>query len=83
MKIVIKSKDGPKHLSLIFPLGFVKTKLASRIISKNGDININKDELHSMLKEAYKVLKDYIKVNGHFDMVDIRSSDGDIVKIKV
>ena len=84
MKIVIKSKDGPKHLTIILPISFIKTRLASRIVVRMGDNkNIDKDELHQVLKKAYKSLKEYVKVNGHFDLVDIHSGDGDIIKIRV
>lgn len=32
-------------------------------------------------KRFYKAIKTYIKENGHFTLVDVKSNDGSIVKI--
>lgn len=37
----------------------------------------------AFLKEVYAVLRKAVKLNGHFDLVDVQSSDGDTIKITI
>ncbi|MBR1847152.1 MAG: hypothetical protein IJ787_05505 [Bacilli bacterium] len=83
MKIVIRSMDGPKHLTLRFPLVFLKTRLAARILANNDEFKIDAKELHKRISSAYKFLKSYIKKNGHFDLVNVRSHEGDHIQIRL
>ena len=66
-------------INLFLPTSLIKSKFIWNQVLKYGGINIDKE----VMKKAYKVLKDYIKENGHFVLVHVVSSDGDIVKITV
>ena len=81
MKLKIKEKDG-FGLSLWLPTSIIKSKLFLRIIRKSSDNNNVKIYL-DVIPTIYKSLRKYIKENGHFVLVDITSSDGDTVYIKV
>ena len=83
MRIQIRAKDGPKHLTLFLPLSFVKSKFMAKAIAKDDNVQCDPEVLHKMFKEAYSIIKAYIKENGHFYLVDIQSGDGDIVRIRL
>lgn len=80
MKIHIKSNDG-YGIKLWLPTSSLKSKFILKNIKKYGGIDI--DPLMNLLPKIYKTLKTYIKKHGHFTLVDVRSSDGDKVIIKV
>ena len=80
MKIHIKSNDG-YGIKLWLPTSLLKSKFIIKNIKKHGGIDI--EPLMNLLPKIYKTLKAYIKKHGHFTLVDVRSSDGDKVIIKV
>ena len=63
MKVVLKNE---KHrIVLYFPLWIIKTKVFKKILNDNN-ISLNN-------KLLYKVLKKYIRINGHFTLLGIHS----------
>ena len=80
MKIHIKSNDG-HGIKLWLPTSFLKSKFILRKIKEHGGIDI--EPLMNLLPKINKTLKTYIKKHGHFTVVDVRSSCGDKVIIKV
>ena len=80
MKIQVISSDGHK-INLWLPTSLLKSKLILNTIKKNCGTDI--ESLMESLPIIYKTLKTYIKKHGHFTLVDIRSSDGENVIIKV
>ena len=80
MKIHIKSNDG-YGIKLWLPTSLMKSKFILKNIKKYGGIDI--DPLMNLLPKINKTLKTYIKKHGHFTLVDVRSSEGDKVIIKV
>ena len=84
MKIIIKSKKDGVRIHFHVPLVFMKTRLFLKTISSDEekDEKYNK-ERKAELKKAYKGVKKYIKENGHFNLVEVKSADGDIVLIRV
>ena len=80
MKIHIKSNDG-YGIKLWLPTSLLKSKFFLKNIKKYGGIDI--EPLMNLLPKINKTLKTYIKKYGHFTLVDVRSSDGDKVIIKV
>ena len=80
MKIHIKSNDG-YGIKLWLPTSLLKSKFILKNIKKYGGIDI--EPLMNLLPKINKTLKTYIKKYGHFTLVDVRSSDGDKVIIKV
>ena len=80
MKIHIKSNDG-YGIKLWLPTSLMKSKFILKNIKKYGGIDI--EPLINSLPIIYTALKEYIMKNGHFIFVDIESSDGNKVFIKI
>lgn len=79
MKLIIKP-DG-FNIKLWLPTSLLKSKfIIKRIIKHCGDDN---EQLMNSLPIIYKSLKEYIRENGHFILIEIQSFDGDLVQIKV
>lgn len=82
MKIYIHEPEEEKDIRLTIPNGVIFNKLgamiAGRVIEENTQENtITKEQLKRLMKE----IKRYVKQFGHFDLVDIETSDGEIIKI--
>lgn len=85
MKIITKA-DGVS-LRLWFPLSVLKSKLGYGIVNNM----IEKDEIvksentltREQIIEMYKALKQYVKANGHFNLVEIDTHDGEKILIRV
>lgn len=75
MKLRIKSEN--KNIRLYLPNSFLKSKFILKKLLKEK----YNDSLHITIKDCYKTLKQYVKQNGHFELVNIVTSDGDIVYI--
>ena len=82
MKIYIHEPEEEKDIRITIPNGVIFNKLgamiAGRVIEENTQENtITKEQLKRLMKE----IKRYVKQFGHFDLVDIETSDGEIIKI--
>ena len=82
MKIYIHEPEEEKNIRLTIPNGVIFNKLgamiAGKVIEENTQENtITKEQLKRLMKE----IKRYVKQFGHFDLVDIETSDGEIIKI--
>ena len=84
MKIIIKSKQSHKRLVLRFPLSFIKTQFAMKMFEEKGKNHIeDKKELKKNLNIVIKQIRTYIRENGHFNLVEVHSSDGENIIIRV
>ena len=79
MKIKVKQADGFR-ISLWMPIFFLKYKWVWRLMTKDNE---NLVENYPLILDAYKAVKSYKKDVGHFDLVDVETHDGDIVKIVI
>ena len=82
MKIYIHEPEEEKDIRLTIPNGVIFNKLgamiAGKVIEENTQENtITKEQLKRLMKE----IKRYVKQFGHFDLVDIETSDGNFLKI--
>lgn len=80
MKIQIISNEGYK-LRLRLPTALLKSKIIRKTFSKYG--NFGFVSFMDLSPLFYKNLKKYVKQHGHFNLVEIESSDGDKVIIEV
>lgn len=84
MRIVVRNKNGrPRFLALFLPLWTIKFKVFARGLANSKDISMEADELHQTLKKAYKQIKQYVRENGHFYLVEVDTHDGTKVHIRV
>ena len=82
MKIYIHEPKEEKDIRLTIPNGVIFNKLgamiAGKVIEENTQENtITKEQLKRLMKE----IKRYVKQFGHFDLIHIETSDGEIIKI--
>ena len=77
MKIKVINKEEKVKINLVLPNSVIKSKIISSSIQKYVGDNIPKD----VMKKIYQVIKEYIKENGHFNLVEVDSKDGTFVKI--
>ncbi|MBE6143604.1 MAG: hypothetical protein E7177_06460 [Erysipelotrichaceae bacterium] len=79
MRIKVISKEEKVKINLVLPTSLIKSKIILNKIKKYSgvDLDIN------TFKNMYKVLKDYIKENGHFNLVEVITNDGEYIKIRV
>ena len=84
MKIYIKENN--KHpISFTIPNSLIFGKLSKAIIMYSIKSNTTHipDIDYNQITKLLDGLKSYIKKYGHFDLVDIESSDGTSVKISI
>ena len=79
MRIKVINKEDKVKINLVLPNSVIKSKIISSSIQKYVGDNIPKD----VMKKIYQVIKEYIKENGHFNLVEVDSKDGTYVKIRV
>lgn len=77
MRIKIQSKENNYKLVIFLPTSLIKTKIFWSFIN-----NESIKEAYHLARITYKLLKNYIKENGHFTLVDIQSENG-LIEIKV
>ena len=83
MKLIIRSNEGPKRLTLPLPLWLLKSRLAMKALSSSKDFPLDVKEVKDELKTIYTEIKKYKKKYGHFDLVNIESHDGEKVIIRI
>ena len=83
MKISIITKDRPKKMVFHLPLFLIKAKFVSKMICKYTQLDEEIYNLQQKIKSCYKQLKHFIRINGHFNIVEVYDNDGDIVIIRV
>lgn len=77
MRIKVINKEEKVKINLVLPNSVIKSKIIGSSIQKYVGDNITKD----IMKKIYQVIKEYIKENGHFNLVEVDSKDGTFVKI--
>ena len=82
MKIVIRDKKERKNVVLYFPLSFIKMPFVIKKLNSSNNINLP-EENKELLNKIYKVLKRFVKENGHFNLVEINENNGDVVLIRI
>ena len=81
MKVIIK--EGRHRISLRLPTGFLKFRFVAKAIAKEIEGEIDPETLQKSIKTAYKGLKEYIKENGHFNLIEAKGSNGESVLIRL
>ena len=80
MKLQIKSIEGYK-IKLWLPTRLLKSKFIFKTLIKKY-YKSNELSFYFAAK-CYKILKNYIKENGHFTLIDVADSEGNTVTITV
>ena len=80
MRLYIKSGNG-FGWNLWLPTALIKSRFVIKCIKKYGGADIA--VLTNLSSATYKALKEYVKQNGHFVLLDVKSSDGEEVLLKI
>ena len=84
MKIVVISPEMKHPIRLLFPTSFLKSRLMWKLIAnKTKDLSIDYKQARLISQLVYRDLRKYIRRNGHFDVVNITSTSGEKVIIRV
>ena len=81
MRIKVKPSEGKITFRLWFPTSIIKSKFITKQIQKYCK-GVSLD-FTTLMPTMYKSLKSYVRHNGHFVLIDVLDSEGDIIKIKV
>lgn len=82
MKIKVKSKADNFHLKIWIPTSCIRWKWIWKMAEKHDKSSgVDYEAFKEISPELYKAIQNYIQENGHFTLVDVVSSDGDIIKI--
>ena len=79
MRIKVISKEEKVKINLVLPTSLIKSKIILNKIKNYSKVDLDLN----IFKNMYKVLKDYIKENGHFNLVEVITNDGEYIKIRV
>lgn len=83
MRIIIK-ENGKKIFNLRLPLSLLKSKFITEYIAKKSHgVHIDTKELSKLVPNLYKEIRKYIKLHGHFNLVEIENKDSSEVIIKL
>lgn len=77
MKIIVKSKN--KNIKLRLPLSLIKSKFIYKIVLKNSKENTSILYFYNNRKKIYKIIKDYLKNNGHFNLVEVENENDKVI----
>ena len=78
MRIKVISPEEKVKINISIPNILIKSKLVLNSINKYAGVNIDSD----IFRKMYKSLRSYIKENGHFNLVEVNSKDGNYIKIR-
>lgn len=88
MKIKIKAEGH--NISLWFPTSILKSRLAYYILkralrdgAKKADKSFEMPITHKQVLMLYASLRQCIKANGHFNVVEVKTHDNDDVLIRI
>lgn len=91
MKIHVKANG--RRIDMWCPLGMLKTRIGYRVAKRALEGNSRRDtdeqpkSEHTLTRkqvvQMYKILKQCVKLHGHFNLVEVDSHDGEKVIIRV
>ncbi|MCB9498518.1 MAG: hypothetical protein H6687_01340 [Bacillales bacterium] len=84
MKIKVRSKEDNFHLKIWIPTSCIRWKWIWNVAEKHDKSSgVDYEVFKAISPKLFKELQRYIQENGHFTLVDVISSDGDIIKITI
>ena len=86
MQIKIKAKDENKNINILLPTSLVFSNLSAIIAHKAITNKVEKEQFSISRKDLARLmwmLRSFKKKYGKLELVDIESSDGDIIKISL
>ena len=85
MKILVTTPELRFPIKLVFPIGVLRSRWIWR-----GALKYRKDDqkqdimmYSGMIAESVDVLEEYVRMNGHFNLVEVEAKDGTRVVIRI
>ncbi|MBR5949078.1 MAG: hypothetical protein IKZ82_10625 [Clostridia bacterium] len=83
MRIYVKSDDMKLPIVIAVPTSAIGWKWVWRMVNKNAKTDDAPVISEETAQKLAKAIKKYVRQNGHFDLVNIESADGDRVRIRI
>ena len=85
MKIEVRAPGLSFPIKIVFTTGLMKSKLIWKIVEKNSSWEDQDTfrQYQPMLAACCDELTDYVKKNGHFNLVEVEQPEGTKVIIRV
>lgn len=83
MRIYVKSDDMKRHIIIAVPTSAIGWKWVWRMVNKNAKTDDAPAISEETAQKLAKAIKKYVRQNGHFDLVNIESADGDRVRVRI
>lgn len=85
MKIEVRTPGLSFPIKIVFPTGLMKSKLIWKSVEKNSGWEDQDTfrQYQPMLAACCDELTDYVKKNGHFNLVEVEQPEGTKVIIRV
>ena len=80
MRIRVQAVDGP-HFTIPVPLFLAGSPMILNLVTKYGGSDLTQYAPYA--RELVGELREYIRRNGHFTLVHVEDSEGDLVEITV
>lgn len=82
MKITIQS-NKTKRITLLFPTRLICSRLIWKMILQHTEEMNHLQGIYTTIKPLYRYLKDYVKQNGHFTVMEAKTASGCYVFVRI
>ena len=83
MRIYVKSDEQKLPKVMVIPTSAIGWRWVWRMMGGYSNSNDTPWITDETARELAAVLKSYVRKNGHFDFVNVRSANGDRIRIRV
>lgn len=82
MKITIQFNET-KRITLFFPTRLIRSRLVWKMILQHTEETNHLQSIYTVMRPLYRYLKDYVKQNGHFTLVEAKTVSGCYVLVRI
>lgn len=85
MKIIVRSRELAIPIKLSLPTSLLKWNVIWKFIIRNTDPDEREEliQYRQIVSECLEVLRQYVRENGHFNLVEVENEDGDYVLVRL
>ena len=85
MKIIVRSCELAIPIKIALPTSLLKWDFIWKLIMKDADDQEKAELLQykQLVSDCLAALREYVKHNGHFNLVEFENNDGDYVLIRL
>lgn len=85
MKIIVRSSELAIPIRIALPTSLLKWDFIWKLIMKDADEEERAElmQYKQLVSDCLTALREHVKRNGHFNLVEFENSDGDYVLIRL